>query len=966
MIQYFEDLLRQKTYNTQSSILYSQWGFDKILLPNALDAVANIFPHYSLHDRSHAETILGNIVRVLGKDVVERLSSIDIWLLVESAYCHDLGMIISGDLLNKTFDSREFFEYFNAIKNDPKNEFFEYVKNLSVSNGTIEISANHLPYREIINFRYVIAEFLRRSHADNSEKIINDPSGEISLHSPRVVIPQRIWKLLGKISAAHTQNFSDVMKLTYSEVGLDDEVAHPRFVACMLRIGDVLDLDNNRFSEVMLRSMVNTPISTIVHKQKHLSIESLHVDKERIAIWAKCSNYESAEAMQHWFEFINKEFIDQRVNWNSIAPKNLSQSLPSIDFLTVELEGFKYVDGKNRPRFSFDPNYALRLVKGTGLYSSQYQAIREILQNGIDSTLIRVWEENSNQIDVTQPNSPALANILQRYQTSLNIHRGRSNDENQTWIIEIIDHGIGISLEDLRFMMKAGSSSSNLKKRRVTDSMPIWLKPSGVFGIGFQSIFMLADKVNVSTKSIYSNEAHEFELFSPGSSMDGSILIRPLEVNLSLDYGTTVRFELVTKKIPDSYYVNFQVGAARRLAQEYDFFTSESFDIQIYNIIDEAILFSKKSNIPVNISIDDEVFFVDRAKKTFDFFDADFSYELNIKPALLANRGKVKTYFKGQEFDSSFAFEFLDVEINFHSPRADQLLSLNRNKLLADATSKVFENVLTSTTRVLGNHFDEICDSDKDRIAGSMFLHTYCKEGDPLLMEHTEWMLHRFSDIGNTIFNSDLLICHLTFGEVLERANRIIIFLEHDPEGHRSDKFSFNDDTAEFEITLYNGQIDTYTEFFLNRSSDVFKYLCVFDMNSVVHQVGFQKHVCDLPIDLSYIQGIFYSPYQKIDSFRCFIPAVEEFKKLRVVDKAFAPYVPRYRFSKYVRFDLPIMLSPYSGKYVGGDVHPFVNVNEKFFDWVYLNRADTSVSRDEIVSEYNRFISLINIPQIIS
>ena len=84
------------------------------------------------------------------------------------------------------------------------------------------------------------------------------------------------------------------MKLPFSEVGIDIENSHPRFISCLLRIGDLLDLDNNRFSEVMLRTLNKIPIDTLNHKAKHLSIESFRVDNEIIDVRAKCFDYDTA------------------------------------------------------------------------------------------------------------------------------------------------------------------------------------------------------------------------------------------------------------------------------------------------------------------------------------------------------------------------------------------------------------------------------------------------------------------------------------------------------------------------------------------------------------------------------------------------------------------------------------------------------------------------------------------------
>ena len=101
----------------------------------------------------------------------------------------------------------------------------------------------------------------------------------IGLASPRTdLIPDRLFRLLGRICRAHNQDFADVMRLPHSEVGIAADVAHPRFVACMLRLGDLLDLDNGRFCAVMLASVGVAPVSSLAHVAKHAAIRRLRID----------------------------------------------------------------------------------------------------------------------------------------------------------------------------------------------------------------------------------------------------------------------------------------------------------------------------------------------------------------------------------------------------------------------------------------------------------------------------------------------------------------------------------------------------------------------------------------------------------------------------------------------------------------------------------------------------------------
>ncbi len=91
-----------------TALLWAQWQYDKRLVGGALQHVEQFFPHYSLHDASHSRTILTQIGRVLGEERVKRLSATDLWLLLEAAFMHDIGMVVSDDQLREWLRDPEF------------------------------------------------------------------------------------------------------------------------------------------------------------------------------------------------------------------------------------------------------------------------------------------------------------------------------------------------------------------------------------------------------------------------------------------------------------------------------------------------------------------------------------------------------------------------------------------------------------------------------------------------------------------------------------------------------------------------------------------------------------------------------------------------------------------------------------------------------------------------------------------
>ena len=101
--------------NGQFEILDAIWKLNKRNLAHALANISQYYPHYSLHDKSHSNTIINNIESFLGEERIKRLSPTNAWLMLMAAYTHDLGMIVFQDLIHKQWLSDDFQEHLNNL-----------------------------------------------------------------------------------------------------------------------------------------------------------------------------------------------------------------------------------------------------------------------------------------------------------------------------------------------------------------------------------------------------------------------------------------------------------------------------------------------------------------------------------------------------------------------------------------------------------------------------------------------------------------------------------------------------------------------------------------------------------------------------------------------------------------------------------------------------------------------------------
>ena len=127
--KFYKCLQIRAEQDDEIGLLRAQWDFDLKLYSNALQSVGRLYNHFSRHDSSHSRQILVNIGRVLGEEL-ERLSASDIWLILETAFVHDLGMVIPYDLLHEGLKQPEFRSYLRGISEDRGHELHSFVSQL--------------------------------------------------------------------------------------------------------------------------------------------------------------------------------------------------------------------------------------------------------------------------------------------------------------------------------------------------------------------------------------------------------------------------------------------------------------------------------------------------------------------------------------------------------------------------------------------------------------------------------------------------------------------------------------------------------------------------------------------------------------------------------------------------------------------------------------------------------------------
>lgn len=947
MAELIERLLEEKSRGTACEMLFTQWLLARDYVPKVQSAIIRTFPHYSLHDASHSRTILNCIVRVIGEKAIGCLGPVDLWLLLAAAYYHDLGMISSGSNIEKVLDSDDFRQFVKNCQDDESHPLNPFASVFVIRKDGIHYKDVALSGRNYDGAHYLIAEYIRRNHAEKSEQSL---LADDSVHLPGSPIPERLLELLGRICRAHTDSFEEVMMLPKSEVGMGLDDCHPRFIACLLRVGDLLDLDNNRFSDVLLKTLPVIPRDSLLHKKKHLSVKHLRIDTERIEVTSRTDSYEVADMTNRWLEMISYEFGRQRDRWQDIVPSGFTGYLPAIGELKVDLIGYDTIDGKKRPGFEIDTSKAIELLQGAGLYSSPAQCMRELLQNAVDATFLSIFQENRLDNPQGLETVEKFMQLCKQKWIDVSINKKGIEGKDVIWHVCIEDKGIGMDKADLGFLVRTGSK--NQEKVRLVEEMPEYMRPSGTFGIGFQSVFLVADKVIIRSRKRDSSEEIIAELYNPSGPRDGAVLVKT--GTAAMPHGTRLEFDFKSDKDLDHWTVSSGQLFSQYTVYSYDFVADKTLDLDTARLLDEIALFCRTSPIPVHVSLEgDPLSLAMEEGPQFDYYSASEGLQLSVLP----QGRQMEIYYRNQIVRRpGIRIPFVGVSVNLLSGDANKLLTLNRDELQYKARSEVRVRIESALVELLKSDWKAVPAASRPYV--SMFLHTSFKnriDEFPQLKE--EWKEFRFAPpLSDPLENH---VWEYSFGEIVRVAkNKPVVWMYGKSDMESGVDVQENliiikiPQTAYEEFQFLKGMICDSHPFL---SNSIREY--VPDQDGILFSLSPVDPVVDW---VRWLKMYYYHA----NSGRTLMPCNVAFQALRLREDVSFPFA--YDTSFGVRSEYPIMICPYVREMEPGQWHPRIkglkwdDADGDLYSIVFENRADPSVTMEEIKKAYSQFRSLLD------
>ncbi|MBN2893648.1 MAG: ATP-binding protein [Bacteroidales bacterium] len=418
----------EKKLEILDSGLQSRFQETKMEVELLLSKYDSNFPTYTDHSIKHSLEVFKLISELLTPKEIDNLNSDEIYILSMASILHDIGMCL------------------------PDSEIINiYNEKFNLTDKPIEKIVNENIIREIhheLSYEFIIKEY-------NLLKIPNE----------------KYAVAIGLVAKGHRKvalDDIDIYKPKFFVKSGREFVCLP-YLASILRLADELDITNIRTPYLLTKYYMPKNEVSIKEWKKHISTTQINFTEDQILFEVNCSDQNNYAALQEQFEKIqNQSYYCQKIirTISNTEDRKFELSsyriIPNYKFLGFDPKGIK---------FSFNVKNVVKTFIGEDLYENNLVAIREVVQNAIDTCR---YKQNIFKSEF----SPEIKILI---------------EDN---FIQISDNGLGMDefvIEN--FFGRLGSSFYEQEKVKKE------FEAIGQFGVGVFSYFLLGEYIDIETKT---------------------------------------------------------------------------------------------------------------------------------------------------------------------------------------------------------------------------------------------------------------------------------------------------------------------------------------------------------------------------------------------------------------------------------------------------------------------------------
>jgi len=485
------------------------------------------FPDYTDHSINHSKSVIGYAELVMAEEL-NKLNEDEVYIFIMAGFLHDIGMCPTPKMKTRILESDKYIE---------SNKSFE----------------NYL--REIhheLSFEYITTHWEKLG-------IIN----ETYAHAIGMVgMGHRVVNLL---------DFEEYKPEFIVKSGTE-YVCLP-YLAAIIRIADELDITNDRTPDLLYSEYLPKNVVSKKEWDKHKANYFVNFRHQTIKVTAKCSDKDIYYALLKHYNKIEDviKYVQKVVTMLPSNERNLK-----IDFVKLEKDISTIGFIPKNIGFTFDLQNTINTFIGTNIYDNKFVAIRECLQNAIDSCRFKLHLNESN------------------FKPELSV----SLKDNK---LIISDNGIG--MDD--FIVEnyfAKLSKSYYTESKISDKF----EAISQFGVGVFSYFLLCDYFDVETTQdsketlkfrVTKNAENYFYFFD---STDRNTSGTTITIHLTEE----IEFDELVKQI--RYHIRFLDFPIKVISdQNQEIINSELFEVD-KNLLNEHVGREYKETLNNLITVDAE------------------------------------------------------------------------------------------------------------------------------------------------------------------------------------------------------------------------------------------------------------------------------------------------------------------------------------------------------------------------